>query len=123
MEFALKKPCSNCPFLRTPFFYLHKKRKEEIASSLLFADQLFPCHKTTNGEWDEEYEEYTEGGAEQHCSGALAVLLKEDRLFDNFPLRLAVKEKWLDTTKIDMEANTYETMQEFIDATDENGNS
>lgn len=123
MEFKLTKPCSNCPFLKIPYFYLDKERKKEIAESLLNQDKTFACHKTTNGEWNDEYTEYIEGGGEQHCAGALIFLNKLYRLYDNFSLRLAVMAKIFDPNKLDMKANVFKSLKEFINATDPNGNS
>jgi hypothetical protein len=90
----------------------------------MFGDMTFPCHKTVEyDEWEQEEGEYIYQGKEQHCAGALIVLIKMESLWYNFKLRLANVAKIFDPDKLNLKANTYSSMQEFIDATDKNGNS
>lgn len=121
MEFKLKSPCNNCPFLKSPYFYLRPEFREEIAESLLH-DKSFPCHKTVNyenfdtveNEEGEEEQVYDPSGKEQHCAGALIVMVKGRELWDNFLFRLSHLANLFDPGKLDMSANVYDSLEEFV---------
>lgn len=68
MNFNVKKPCRNCPFLKSEkAVRLHPGRAEEIGSMMLSSDGgTFACHKTTDSR------------ERSHCAGALAFALKHD---------------------------------------------
>lgn len=73
MKFELKKPCSNCPFLRVGGVRLTQGRVREIAGVMLNSQGgTFACHKTTtleaNGEGQEDNVATLDS---QHCVGAL----------------------------------------------------
>lgn len=79
----LKRPCSNCPFLKQGALVLAPGRLEGIISGLLEDDQApFPCHKTVHssrgGAWDDDGR-YTPSGHEAMCAGAAAYLVKHKR--------------------------------------------
>lgn len=79
--FQLKKPCSNCPFLRKGGIELRPGRIEGIVEDLVNNDHHpFPCHKTTREggetENDEGEYEYVPSGHERMCAGASALLMK-----------------------------------------------
>lgn len=122
MKFNLTSPCSNCPFLKEPYFYLMPGRRKEIADSLLKDsvlkdDYLFPCHKTTDGETveDEEGEEiYIPSDNEQQCAGAVIVMIKSGRIWDNFWFRLAAQRKLFFPEKFNLKAPVYSSMEEFV---------
>jgi hypothetical protein len=89
--FKLRKPCSNCPFLKDGAIELNPGRVEGIIEDLLVDDHSsFYCHKTVHndksgGEWDEEGE-YHATGKESMCAGAMIYLEKVGR--PNVPMRL-----------------------------------
>lgn len=69
MRFDLKKPCSNCPFLRIGGVRLLPARVREIAGMMLSPQgSTFACHKTTTE--DDEGESIPSGDS-SHCAGAL----------------------------------------------------
>lgn len=79
----LKRPCSNCPFLKDDAIELMDGRMEGIIDSLMTDDHsTFMCHKTVHskrgGEWTDEGE-YTPSGHEAMCAGAAAYLMKHGR--------------------------------------------
>lgn len=79
----IKKPCSNCPFLKEGAIKLRPGRLEDIIDGLIKNDQsTFPCHKTTHsvrgGDWTDEGK-YEPSGHEAMCAGAAAYLLKQHR--------------------------------------------
>lgn len=63
MQFTLKKPCKDCPFLRTEnmFASLTKDRMLDITHAITNENKTFTCHKTLNMPKMEQ----------QHCAGAL----------------------------------------------------
>lgn len=122
MRFEITQPCKDCPFRNDVAFYLHKHRRQEIAASLLFADQTFACHKTVDyWRWDDdqaenEDAEYIHSGDEQHCAGALIVLVKQGALWDNKMPRIAKMIGIFDETKLNVDAPVFDTMQAFVEA-------
>lgn len=119
MNFKLKKPCANCPFLEDPPFYLRPGRRDEIADSLE-RDGHFTCHKTVNYDsWGDDIEEdedaaYVHTGGEQFCAGALITMIKGDHEWlSNAYLRIA---QWLggwDPDAMDLTANTFVSLEDF----------
>lgn len=78
----MNAPCDNCPFRRANHhtFALSLERRKEIAASLR-AEQVFPCHKTTEYFEDEDGEGDLRGTARSHfCAGALAVMDNDPEL-------------------------------------------
>lgn len=74
--FKLKRPCANCPFLKEGAIKLRPGRVESILHGLSADDHsTFSCHKTLDGEEDDEGG-YNPGGGEKMCAGAAAVLWK-----------------------------------------------
>ena len=73
MKYDLKKPCDNCPFLRTGGVRLTAQRIEEIAGGILgWNGKTFACHKTTiDVEDDEGLGARGDGPETRHCAGAL----------------------------------------------------
>jgi len=82
--FRLKKPCSNCPFLKEGAIELQPGRLDGIVKHLLADDwSTFRCHKTvhnkkTGGEWD-DVGRYHASGKEAMCMGAAVYLEKLGR--------------------------------------------
>ncbi len=77
MKYTLKRPCSDCPFLRKGGIKLSPGRIEEIAGMMLDSQGgTFPCHKTTV--FDDDTEEQVVPAIAQHCAGALIFADKND---------------------------------------------
>lgn len=75
-----KKPCSNCPFLKTAQKgWLGKDRATEINEGVM-NDKTFDCHKTTTNQKIEN----------KICAGSLILLEKEKGLNSNFIIRLGI---------------------------------
>ncbi len=71
---AMKEMCESCPFGHTKAQQhmrdsLAKGRFDEICQSV-WQGAFFACHKTTNGEEDDEGE-YLYTGKEKQCKGSL----------------------------------------------------
>lgn len=111
--FALTTPCVDCPFRKDIAFYLTPKRRREIAEHLRH-DGTFQCHKTTDGEWDDQGI-YHPTDNEIHCAGALLVLLKSGELAANWRLRTAVGWQLLDLDALDQTAQVFATLDDFIE--------
>lgn len=98
MQFDLKRPCKDCPFIKGTTMVLNPGRMEGIAEHLSNDFNVFPCHKTTHQlapegreeEYDSEEGGYSLHGREQACMGALAYTLKHH---GNLPVlaRLAIR--------------------------------
>lgn len=82
--FKLRRPCSNCPFLKKGGINLAPGRFEGIVEMLVSDDwSHFHCHKTvhserTGGEWDDDGN-YEASGQESMCAGAMIYLEKAGR--------------------------------------------
>lgn len=77
--FKLKQPCgTHCPFHASCVPFLTRGRVLEIAVSLKIGES-FHCHKTISyGEDDEGRSVREKLLDEQHCAGAILVLLNDD---------------------------------------------
>ncbi len=84
MNFDLKRPCKDCPFIEGTTMVLQPGRMEGIVEHLQNDYNVFPCHKTTHqlapegleDEYGDEDGGYAFHGREQACMGALAYSLK-----------------------------------------------
>jgi hypothetical protein len=95
MKFDLKKPCANCPFLKTDgAVRLRADRVREIHNTVTGSQGgSFPCHKTVS---DEEREEEWLGPQPdwQWCAGALIYALKQES--PNQLMRIALRLNIMD---------------------------
>ncbi len=79
----LRRPCSNCPFLKEGAIELRPGRLDGILNDLLLNDTTtFQCHKTVHhrkgGTWTDDGG-YEASGHEAMCAGAAAALMKRGR--------------------------------------------
>lgn len=90
--FQMKRPCPDCPFLKSGGIELHEGRLEQIKNDLLADDQRpFQCHKTTystGGRYDDDGDRYLPSGKEAYCAGAMAFLYANRRM--KVPMRLGI---------------------------------
>lgn len=110
MNFKMKKPCANCPFLKKGAIELAEGRLEGIIEHLMNDHNHFECHKTVHskkgGEWveDENGEEcYEPSGNESQCVGSMIYLLKAKA--PNVTMRLAASFKILSFDELMKQAN------------------
>lgn len=100
MRFELTRPCGTCPF-RTDFaFVLRRARVEDILRALTEGNRTFTCHNTRD--------------CPQHCAGALILLERARR--PNGMLRVAVRLRLYDPSKLDMAAPVYGSPEEMLAA-------
>lgn len=95
MNVNMKKPCSNCPFLKKGAISLAPGRMDGIIEDLKSSDhQNFMCHKTVHskkgGDWDDEGN-YTPSGKESMCMGSAAYMFKHGH--PSVMLRIAIMFK------------------------------
>lgn len=108
MKFTLKKMCSNCPFLKGTSMELSLGRMEGIVEHLQNDYNVFPCHKTTRHDEDEEGESIAvPHSKEQACMGALAYMHKHH---DRLPVqaRVAIHFDQLSIETIEINCNSLE---------------
>ena len=109
--FKLTTPCNRCPFLITLPVPLREGRADEIATALLSGGS-FHCHKTVDYS-DDEPSTY---GA-QECAGALIIL---DRMgYPNQMTRIAQRLGAFDPAALDIDADVFDDLDEWIEAMDE----
>lgn len=111
-HYRMKRPCSNCPFLKEGAIELHPDRLPSIIDGLVTDDySTFQCHKTVHsaqgGEWDEDDEgntAYKPSGHESMCAGAAAYLMKHRRptvgMRMAFAFDVATPEDWDEAKKL-----------------------
>ena len=106
--YALKKPCSNCPFLKHGAIQLRPGRLAGFVDQLLQNDHSsFVCHKTIHssrgGVWDDDGE-YEPSGNESMCAGAAAVLMAANKPSAGMRLALAIgtvePDHWDEAAKV-----------------------
>ena len=90
--FAMKRPCKDCPFLKSTPIPLEEGRLDSI-KSMLIANDIIPffCHKTTystGATVEEETGRYQASGHESYCMGSMAFLFVKQRV--NVPMRLGL---------------------------------
>lgn len=81
----MKKPCKDCPFLRSREPFLHPDRAYEIAEAANHRWNTFTCHKTLD--YDDENDEMYTGETSKECAGFLtlkAKLIGMDAVPDDF---------------------------------------
>jgi hypothetical protein len=107
MNYDLKRPCIDCPFLRGKAF-LRSARARQIATDVLVRGQTFSCHKTLDysGEGEPRDTKHT-----QHCAGALIMCENAGR--PNQMMRIAERLGMYDASKLDMQADVYRTPTEM----------
>ncbi len=70
MNYNLKRPCDDCPFLKEGGIRLTVGAIQEIGGAMLNpSGSTFACHKTV--EWDADGAEEINKHKQQHCAGAL----------------------------------------------------
>ena len=114
MKHEMTKPCDNCPFRTDVKPYLRPGRVEEIVDSL-YAQQSFPCHKTTDHvDDDEEGPIAVTTKDSQQCAGAMILLEKMGR--STQMMRIDERFGGYDRTKLDMDAPVYDDGEEMLEA-------
>jgi hypothetical protein len=109
--FALKRPCSNCPFRNDRPGFLDRDRAQEIADSLE-AGASFHCHKTleySNDDGTATVSEYS-----KQCAGALILMEREDK--PNQMMRIGERLGLYDRDQLDMDAPVHASFHDWIDA-------
>lgn len=97
MNYGMKTPCDECPFLNDSGF--DQDRLEELCSG------EFPCHKACDLN-DEGQFVAKPSGKTPHCAGALIYLEKDDA--PHQMMRIAERLGMYDRTKLDMDADVQE---------------
>ena len=106
--YTLKSPCKDCPFRSDVARYLSPERAQEIMRES-YEDSNFYCHKTV------DYSDDSDGRIAEKsrvCAGFLVTMEKEGRA--NQPTRIAERIGLYDRAEMDMDAPTYDSMQEWV---------
>lgn len=108
MNFKLKKPCNNCPFLKEGAIDLSPGRLEGIITTLMDDQNHFLCHKTvynakTGGNRNEDTGRYEHSGEESQCVGSMVYLLKTGR--PNVSMRLGAALKILSYDEMEAQSD------------------
>lgn len=111
--YALKRPCSDCPFRKDRPFHLSRERAQEIADS--FSGEMssdFHCHKTV------DYQPDGEPRIDPHktkvCAGALITL--ENSGIMTFQMALGRYLGLYDSESLYSDSPVYSTLQEWLDS-------
>lgn len=105
--FKLKRPCANCPFLKSQGknFNLGADRVREIVHA-----PAFQCHKTVD--YDAEEGSSLQGDKPQQCAGLMSVLHKSGQ--PNQIMRVAERISDFDATRLDHDL-TYDSIEQAIE--------
>lgn len=119
MRYDLRKPCSNCPFLRKSGVRLRPERAEEIAAYATDSQgAMFPCHKTTVTSDDDDVRRVTTRDSQQ-CAGSL--IFAEKQGCANQAARMAERIGFYDRRKLDAVAFdlVFDDVDEMVKAQDQ----
>lgn len=111
IKFDLKKPCKDCPFLKTTPY--HEGIADDLPNlwvSIEAGKAMHSCHKTDPRSDSPEGQRYK--GPLQHCAGLLTMMSNDVRLMCN-PQRAAFHSgKW--TGEMDHSAPVYSSFREML---------
>lgn len=127
-SFRLQAPCPECPF-RSDLpehlkGWLGKSRAEEIAHSVFFMGQSFPCHKTTELEEDEEWLDdepiergYQYKGCESQCAGAsiMQIKLGRESQWMQVARRLNFEAEIKAMDRLDLNSAVFDSIEDFVE--------
>lgn len=103
MNYDLKRPCSDCPFLREGGIRLTPNRVHRIAGMMLSTGGgTFICHKTM------------ETKSEQHCAGAL--IFAEKNRTATQAMRWMERIGVYDHTKLESQDSVFDTLPEMLES-------
>lgn len=94
MDYSMRSPCDQCPFLKSMSHAFSISRLEEFASG------AFHCHKT--GTTDDDTGNFIPTEKSVACAGALIYLERRNR--PNQMMRIAERLRLYDHSKLDMSA-------------------
>lgn len=107
--YTLKSPCKDCPFRSDVKPYLSPARALEIMNES-YEDSNFYCHKTVDYSCDDGEGKIADKS--RVCAGYLVTMEREGRA--NQPTRIAERLGLYDRTQLDMNAPTYESMNDWV---------
>lgn len=107
--YTLKSPCADCPFRSDVARYLNPERAQEIMRDS-YEDSNFYCHKTVD--YSDDNGEGRVAEKSRVCAGFLVTMEKEGRA--NQPTRIAERLGIYDRTQMDLEAPTYDSMEDWV---------
>lgn len=116
MKFDLKKPCANCPFLRSDKRVdLRRARIKEIHQYMTDAQGAsFPCHKTV------DYSQDDPTGQESHCAGGIIYSLMQER--PNQLTRIALRLRMIDADELLKHSDqVFSSLSEWLKEAADNG--
>jgi hypothetical protein len=114
VDYKLKKPCSNCPFVRVGGVRLTASRIHEIAGGMLSNPGIeFVCHKTVRTTDDEEEAVANcDAPGAQHCAGAL--IFAEKNGHTTQMMRIAERTGW-NPEELQGHEYVYDTIDEMFE--------
>jgi len=116
--YALKTPCTSCPFRSDIRPFIRPERVDEIEQGLVRGE--FPCHKTVNYDSAPERDdgllelELRDSTGEVHCAGALILLEKLGQ--PSQMMRISERIGVYDARQLDMNAPVYDSFEEMREA-------
>ena len=116
MNFTMKKPCDNCPFVIAHSFHLSMARVRELEEAV---DGCFPCHQTVDYEsWNDDPDGHDrDRSKEVHCLGHLILQWNEYNGFGTVAAMAArmgmFKPEELPTAEA---AGVFESWEEMVEA-------
>jgi hypothetical protein len=123
MDYALKRPCANCPFRHDIPPFLRSDRAEDILATL-DSGGTFACHKTVEYADDDDGDTISVNEQDQqHCAGALILMEHQhDGRGDgpgchkNQMARFASRFSGFNPNELDMEAPVFVSYDAMIEA-------
>lgn len=115
MNWTLRKPCNDCPFLKKGGIRLHPARATEIMDAVTTnPGATFACHKTTVDDDSEGDRVVTMNS--QHCAGALVFAEKQGLIDQPQMNRIAMRLSLFDPSKLQGHKQVFDSQEEMLDA-------
>lgn len=111
-RFALKSPCTHCPFRSDIAPFLRKARVEEIVRAI--EHKTFACHETVHTPQQRDRGGRFMPRTHQHCAGALILMHKVERQGDM--QQIAERLGLYDRDQLRMDAPVFDSFEQMIEA-------
>lgn len=111
--YKLKRPCSNCPYLKGTPLFLNRMRAEGLARDVFFHGGTFACHKTTETDDDGEV---ILTAKQSECAGAAIMQLKTNN--PSQWMQISIRMGWAESqgiNSLDLDSPVFDTVQDFVD--------
>ena len=107
----LRAPCDNCPFRNDEEPFISRKRRHDIAESMVDRGESFTCHK--HNDFDEHGQAINDGTKNYSCAGGMIWLAHQKK--PNKLMQIFARMGWGNPADLKMDSPVYTTRKQFED--------